>query len=576
MEPSTSREAATAGWSRRLAGLAGPAVALLFLLAGLATLDDRGLTWDEPESIYAGVQNLEILRVAATGDGEIEWPWHELRGYQFLVDTVRVGFAGAVAPLVGGPEVAEVPIRGVHLFHLLLATVSLLLVDRIVVDVSGSPRLGGLASLVLALSPKYVAHSQNNPKDLVALFSYALFLWALERALAASERTSRVRLGAFAAAGALLGFAFASHVLSALLVPVAVAWVLLRLPRRPGRRWRDPFLALAVTGAASAATAFALWPWLWAEPLVRTGRVVRRVLTFSLPIDVLYLGRAYPWADPPFHYFTVHLLVGTPAVLLAAAILGAWAGLRRSTPPKLRRLVLLAGLWAGIPMVTEAFTGARYDGLRHLLVVLPAVAILAGVGLDRLLTAATAEPVRRRRAARAALGFVVAGLLWLAVDLARYHPYQDAYLNVATRATLDLLERPPEEVFELEYWGSTYKEGAEWLNAHAGGGTVIHAPLARWCAEPYLDADFYIEGRRWRFAPPRQDDRSAPEGYDGPRYLMIMTRVAFLPPDFQAFRREHEPVHTIDRLGATLLEIYRLPPPTSPGLPPSRGGVPFP
>ena len=159
----------------------GWAIALVFLLAGLVTLPDRGLTWDEPESVLAGAGNLEIVRTILSGGspGSIEWPWHELKGHQFVVDTVRVLFARAVGPLVGGPEVAGVPIRGVHLFHLLLTTAALLLVFLLARRLSGSPRIGALAALVLALLPKLVAHSQNNPKDLVALFLYALFLCVL-------------------------------------------------------------------------------------------------------------------------------------------------------------------------------------------------------------------------------------------------------------------------------------------------------------------------------------------------------------------------------------------------------------
>lgn len=551
-------EATTTGgrdWSGRRSW-AGLAVTLAFLGAGLVTLPDRGLTWDEPESVYAGVRNLENLRVLATGAGEIEWPWHELLGYQYAVDTVRILFARAAGPLVGGPELAGVPIRGVHLFHLLLATASLLLVYRIAMELSGSVRVGVLSALVLAVTPKFLAHSQSNPKDLPALFAYALFLWALDRALAGSERVGRVRLGAFAAAGAALGFAFASHVLSALLAPMAVAWVAHRLPAHRGWRRRDLLRGLATMGAVAGAVTFALWPWLWAEPLVRSARVVRRVLTFSLDVEVLYLGRLYPHADPPFHYFTVLLVVATPAVVLAA-VLGGIAGLRRAAPRGHRRLALLAVLWAGIPMGVEAFTGARYDGVRHLLVVLPGLALLAGIGLDRLCNALAASSAPRRRIAQVASILAGAAFLWLGLDLVRYHPYQDAYLNAPTRGVLALLDLPPEEVFELEYWGNTYKEGAEWLNAHARDGAVIHVPLARWCAEPYLEPDLFLEGPRWDLEPSGEDDRAPPPGHEGPEYLMFMTRESLLAPELEAYRRDHQPVHTVERLGATLLEIYR-------------------
>jgi hypothetical protein len=42
---------------------------------------------------------------------------------------------------------------------------------------------------------------------------------------------------------------------------------------------------------------------------------------------------------------------------------------------------------------------------------------------------------------------------------------------------------------------------------------------------------------------------------------MLIPRRSFLGPDVQDVRRRLDPVHTVERLGATLLEIYDLPPP---------------
>ncbi|HSL83613.1 MAG TPA: hypothetical protein VLF66_12635, partial [Thermoanaerobaculia bacterium] len=128
----------------------GLLVVLVFLAAGLAALDDYGTTWDENESFRAGLQNLEILRAAASGSTDFTWPWHELRGYQFAFDTARAAFALLTGPVVGGalfqaPGLPPAPIRAFHLFHLLLAAGTLLLVYRIAVEVSGSVRVGVLS-----------------------------------------------------------------------------------------------------------------------------------------------------------------------------------------------------------------------------------------------------------------------------------------------------------------------------------------------------------------------------------------------------------------------------------------------
>jgi hypothetical protein len=565
----------------RRAALPGVAIALAFLAVGLVTLPDRGLTWDEPESLLAGVGNLEILRTVASGSTDFEWPWHELRGHQFVIDTLRVLVARAVAPLVGGPGGPEVPgipgvpIRGAHLFHLLLASVSLLLVHLLATRLSGSVRVGALAALLLATLPKWVAHSQNNPKDLVALFFYTLFLWSLERSLAGAESpATRLHRTRFLLSGAILGLAFTSHVLSALLVPIGGAWLLYRLRRRR-TRWRDLLRAAAVLGAISGVTTFALWPWLWADPMVRTVRALRRVVTFPLDMEVLHLGRLYPATELPPEYFVVHLAVATPLFVLAAAAWGAVAGLHlRGGRPGRRPLAVLALLWLLVPVTVEAFTSARYDGVRHLLCVLPALAILAAMGIDdlwRRVTASDRRPVRApiRAVTAAALALLTIGAaswLWTLVDLARYHPYQDAYLNAATRRALALADRRPEEVFELEYWGAAYEEGAGWLAGRAaerGERLRVWVPFAAWCAAPYAGPRVTVMGEAWL------DGRAgglgvldtggtSPDSPVAPDALMWIPRRSFGSPGIEAVRRRLEPVHTVERLGATLLEIYDL------------------
>jgi hypothetical protein len=552
MDPPGSRRGERRGRARAL--LPGAVIALAFLFVGLSVLDDFGMTWDENESYGAGLQNLEIVRTVAAGGTDFAWPWHELRGYQFLFDTARAGFALLVAPAVGGPGLrgpglAPVPIEAFHLFHLLLSSATLFLTYAIALEVSGRVRTGVLSALVLATTPKFVAHSQNNPKDAVGLLVFALAVWAVARATrAVREGAGR---GAFGWAGAAVGLAFASHVLSALLVPVAGLWLLWRHPGPVRRR----LAALAVLFGAAAAVAFLLWPWLWGDPLIRTARIVRRVATYEVPIAVLYLGRIYAAAATPWHYFLGSLLAATPVAFTLAALLGAGEAFRSRSPGDARprdgrpeapsHLAVLALLWLAVPVAVEAFAGARYDGVRHLLVVLPALALLAGVGLDRLLALArtAVAPPAARAAARAAAVAAAGAWLWLLADLARYHPYQDAYLNAAVRAALD---RPAEEVFELEYWGSSLKEGAAWLNANAPPGSRVLVPVAAHCAVPYLARDLVL------VAP------DPPTAWAEADYQMAITRRAFYTPQVHQVRKRGRPVFTIERPGGTLLETYRL------------------
>jgi hypothetical protein len=336
----------------------------------------------------------------------------------------------------------------------------------------------------------------------------------------------------------------------------------------------------------------ACWPWLWPDPLGRLSGAVRHFGTLVFDRKVLYLGEIHRTVSLPWHYTLVSLLIATPTVFLAAAALSAL------TPdpeqrPAFQRIRRLACLWIVALFALDAAATTHYDGFRHLLVVLPGLCMLIGLGLENLAHLSArwlgTEPVKESRAAcelrrtrrggvaappsipppirvgaapchdasrglsagggffhrlsaKAGLVAPAAALALAALSCWRLHPYQDAYLNeivnlfVAGRA---------EEVFEVEYWGSPYKEGAEWLNAHAEANAEIYLPEMSQ-AGFYLDREGKVLDEVEEFADP-----------SAPRYFMTITRRAFYRPPVTRVARTYEPVFEIRRQESVLLRIYK-------------------
>lgn len=105
--------------------------------------------------------------------------------------------------------------------------------------------------------------------------------------------------------------------------------------------------------------------------------------------------------------------------------------------------------------------------------------------------ASDAPPARVLRSAPAGIWIprtaVVSLLASVVPQLVHMHPYHDAYLNEVVNLALP---GEPERYFELEYWGSAYREGALWLNAHAEPHAVIVTPIEPRAATRYLDRRF--------------------------------------------------------------------------------------
>jgi hypothetical protein len=88
----------------------------------------------------------------------------KLPGYSFVVDTLSGVFVWVVWRRFDLLD----DVLSFHLFHLLLATLSLVMLYMLASEVSGRARIAVLSTLRLALLPQFVAHSQNNLKDRAA------------------------------------------------------------------------------------------------------------------------------------------------------------------------------------------------------------------------------------------------------------------------------------------------------------------------------------------------------------------------------------------------------------------------
>lgn len=154
---------------------AGVLIAFGFLVIGLLTLGSYGQTWDEAETRAAALLDLGFIKAVVSGAPAPVWPTHELPGYYFIVDVLR----GAFAWIISRRLLLMDEILAFHLFQLVLSSLSVFLLFLLAVRVSGRLRIGILSAMILVLFPQFVAHSQNNPKDLPGVFAFLLAIYAL-------------------------------------------------------------------------------------------------------------------------------------------------------------------------------------------------------------------------------------------------------------------------------------------------------------------------------------------------------------------------------------------------------------
>ncbi len=183
-----------------------------------------------------------------------------------------------------------------------------------------------------------------------------------------------------------------------------------------------------------------VWPYLWERPLIGVLEAAEGVAHYEWTGTVLFQGRDVPPDALPWTYAPVWLLWTTPPVVLVGAALSLAALLR---PDSLREAT--AGLWFAV-IFPVAYVIARqstlYDGVRHLLFVVPPLVALSAIGWERALAAWP----RRRVAVIAAL---VIGLAEPLVFQLRNHPNQGVYFQPMAGGPAAVSTR-----FELDYWGN--------------------------------------------------------------------------------------------------------------------------
>ncbi|MGB8398919.1 glycosyltransferase family 39 protein [Bradyrhizobium sp.] len=328
------------------------------------------------------------------------------------------------------------------------------------------PRAGLIAAISLTLCGAWYGSMFNHTKDIpfaAAMMGAALFLIRIARLLPSP------RAGDIAAFGLLAGAALGVRIVGLLLVIYAGFAIALYLPRRWQSHGR-PQLRFAVESLLSMLPALVLayvimilaWPWAALAPL----NPIRGLLAFSefnYAIRTVLVGQVYEMANVPRLYVPIYLMIRVPLLtLFGAALAMMFAQLRHraaSSNPWQHQEITLLALMVIFPLACQViWHGPAFTGLRHFLFLIPVLAALAGIGLDKAIAALR---TRSRVLASGGLAVMTACLLWDAVTLVRLHPYEYLLYNSLVGG-LDGASRR----YDLDYWFSSMPEAISQLEAY--------------------------------------------------------------------------------------------------------------
>ena len=286
------------------------------------------------------------------------------------------------------------------------------------------------------------------------------------------------------------------------------------------------------------------WPWAHENPLHNPLQAIRMASKFHLVVPVLFEGQVVSSDQLPRYYLLKYLLMTTPPTVMLLAVTGLIGGsvqaARRPNRPRSLVLAILAA-WLLMPLALFAILRPNaYDGMRHFLFIVPAIAIWAAIGaawLWQLLPGAMT---------RTALLVCLAGALVIqAATIVRLHPYQMTYFNALAGGLGGAAGE-----YETDYWLTSYKEAIEWIKSQPqDAGRPARVLVAanensRWCA-----AYFAGEGLSIEITLTGGQPGDLPDGID---YYVGTSRAAM-----DANFPEGQIVHQIGREGAVFTTIKR-------------------
>jgi hypothetical protein len=454
----------------------------LYALTVALTYRQFGTTWDEGDVYMRGAR---LRQSFATGNPGFLVQKHEDPDGNEVYNHTYGMLLGLCNP--------DLDLSLFHGRNLAVASLGYIAAYELAFAVTGGPWAALLGPVALLLNPRFSGDTPSNPKDAPYAVFFIAFLallvgWPEKRFVL---KTILLGLLLFLACAQRLSGFF-------LLVPAALWWCLLA---PEGKKTRPAVSAarLGTIAVMALALLYATWPYLRLAPWKNFWEVFSLSLRFPYNGKVLFLGQIFKVHDLPPTYPWVWLGIAIPLGLLAFAAIALALAFRKARHPATALVTVTLLLQAAAILF---FRPALYDGLRHLLYLLPLVSFLAALGvweIGRRLT-----PGWPRQAFAACVSLYAASVGFRMADL---HPYEYLYFN-------GLVGGLPgaEGKFETDYWGAAYREAAIWLKTHEltdpKCGVTVYTKgnaiqtLAYLCDRPVRwgpmsEADYFISSTRW-------------------------------------------------------------------------------
>ncbi len=414
--------------------------AVFFL--GVVIHGDYGLSWDDPIQYKLGLNTWDYV----LGKN------NDLLGNHNCYINPFVALLEVIPEKIFQPGSERSATMMRHLINFLLCWLGLIFFYRLALRIFNDYRFALVACLLLVCTPRLVAHSFYNSKDLPFLFlfvvnAYLLIGWLQERSW--SKLAWMIVVSGILTATRVAGVLFPLVVLI-----TAIAGVFAGKLKGREIRMIASFLFLYPVAV------YIFFPSIWQQPVSKFLNAITLYTYHPNDVTTFFMGETVHSLQTPRYYVPVWMLIIIPIGWWVLFLTGFSFLVRCLFRDRIQfsLLWLVVGLWFFVPLSTVIILRANtYEDGRHLFFIEPPMLLIATYGFQQLIQFRTSG----RKFQRLLLPLVGAAVFLVTCFssiffLIEYHPYQFAYFNAIGR-------KYATDYFDKDYWGLSYRNALEFL-----------------------------------------------------------------------------------------------------------------
>ena len=378
--------------------------------------------------------------------------------------------------------------------------------------------------LLLFLSPRYLGHSFNNPKDLIyasMMMAGIYYVFCFIKEYPKPKIKTSILLSIFAALAIVSRFA--GYLLFAYIVLFLIIYHFIQQKKKTfstdslktvGR------YIIFVSGIAIVTflITIGLWPYIMETPVKTTMKIFHEMSSYGVSLRQLFEG-TMQWSDYlPWYYTPKYILMTIPiAVIVGLVLFFVFCWRKRED----RIWAFFVFFTFFFPVFWIVYTHANvYGGWRHAMFAYPPMVVAAGWGFEGLVQwlekrlqvsgSKFQDPGegRQQDAAKnwkpvllnvSSVALVLVLLIGPIRHIVANHPYEYVYFNELVGGTKNQLGQ-----YELDYYYHSTREASEWVLANAErkpDGSKVKVATWHTASVQYFfrkdTADFQVGFVRW-------------------------------------------------------------------------------